>query len=107
LSALTKAKYPYLLSVAGLVLVALAGLYNLIQAFSFRRAFAVRPPAFFHGNTTRTAPLHMFIGRQPFPAMAPVFPSFVTVLGFVMILLGLVWLGVLIFRESGSSKESS
>jgi uncharacterized membrane protein len=105
LSALTKAKYPYFLSVAGLVLVALAGLYNLIRAFSFRRAFAVRPPAFFHGNMTRTAPLHAFMVRQPFPAMAPVFPSFVTVLGFVMILLGLVWLGVVIFRESASSKE--
>jgi hypothetical protein len=104
LSALTKAKYPYFLSVAGLVLVALAGLYSLILAFSFRRAFTARPPAFFHGNMTRTAPLHTFMGRQPFPAMAPMFPSFVTVVGFVMIFLGLVWLGVLILRESAPSK---
>jgi uncharacterized membrane protein len=107
LSALTKAKYPYFLSVAGLVLVALAGLYNMILAFSFRRAFAVRPPAFFHGNMSPTASLHVFMGRQPFPAMAPVLPSFVTIVGFVMIFLGVVWLGVLIFRESASSKEPS
>ena len=104
MSALTKAKYPYLLSVAGLVLVALAGLYGLVQAFFFRRAFFIRPRAFLTANATRTAPPQMFMAYRAFAATGFVLPSFVTVLGFVMIFFGLVWLGVLIFRESGSSR---
>jgi hypothetical protein len=102
LSALAKVKYPYFLSVAGLVLVGLAGLYRLIQAFSFRRVFFIRPRAFFPANAART-PLHMFVGYRAFPAT--LLPSFVTIVGFVMIFLGLVWVGVLIFRESAQSKE--
>ena len=111
--ALTKVKYPYFLSVAGLVLVALAGLYRLIAAFAVRRILVIRP-GFFPGNVTRTAPNiralppHMFVGYRAFPPIALVFPSFITVLGFVMIFLGLVWLGFLMFRESASpSKEPS
>jgi uncharacterized membrane protein len=46
----------------------------------------------------------MFVGYRGFPLFALVLPTFVTVIGFVMIFLGLVWLGVLIFRESSSSK---
>jgi hypothetical protein len=104
--ALTKAKYPYLLSVAGLVLIALVGLYGLIVAFFIRR-FLIRPSVFYPAFARTARPAHMFVARLGFPAMAFVLPSFVAVVGFVMIFLGLVWLGLLVFRGSASSKEPS
>jgi len=101
-----KAKYPYALSVAGLVLVALAGLYGLVEAFFFRRVFFIRPRTFFPTNATRTTPPpHMLMAYRAFAEAGFVLPSFVTLLGFVMIFLGLVWLGVLIFRQSRSGKQ--
>jgi hypothetical protein len=104
MTTLTKLKYPYFLSAAGLVLVALAGLYRLILA-SFIRRPVIRRLTFFPANVTRTVhPSYMFVGYRGFPLFALVLPTFVTVIGFVMIFLGLVWLGVLIFRESSSSK---
>jgi hypothetical protein len=94
-----------MLSAAGLVLVALTGLYGLVEAFLFRRAFLIRPRSFFNANATRPAPPpHMFMAYRAFPATGLVLSSFITILGFLMIFIGLVWLGVQIFRESTPSK---
>jgi len=42
----------------------------------------------------------MFMAFRAFPSIGLVFSGFITVLGFIMIFIGLVWLGVQIFRES-------
>ena len=103
MSSWSKAKTPYLVTIVGVVLMAIGEIYSAVRAMMFRAMF--RPQAF---NGTGGGPGYGYGGYggpRPFGGGGFGFglTNYVVILGLIIVIVGVVWLG-LSLRKSSASK---
>ena len=86
----SEAKNPYLVTVVGVVIMALAEAYGIVRAMMFRAMF--RPGGF---NGTGGGPGQGFSGARQFGGgFGFGISNYVTILGLIIVIVGILWLGI-------------
>jgi hypothetical protein len=90
----SEAKNPYLVTVVGVVLMALAEVYSIVRAMMFRAMF--RPGGF---NGTGGGPGQGFGqgfsgARQFGGGFGFGITNYITILGLIIVIVGILWLGI-------------
>ena len=103
MSGWSQAKNPYLVTLVGIVLMVVGEAYSLVRAMMFRAMF--RPGGF--NGTGGPGPGQGFSGGGPrFGGgfgMGFGLPNYVVIIGLVIALVGVVWLGLELRRSPKSS----
>ena len=91
----SQAKNPYLVTVVGVVLMAIAEIYGAVRALMFRSMF--RP-----GGFNGTGPGPGFSGPRQFGGGGFGFgiTNYLTILSLIIVIIGVVWLGVALRKSS-------
>ena len=95
----SQAKNPYLVTVVGVVLIAIAEIYGVVRAMMFRAMF--RPEGF---NGTGPPPGGGYGGYGGYggPRFGGGFgaTNWLTILGLIILIIGIVWLGMALRKTS-------
>ena len=99
MSTWSQAKNPYIVTLIGVVLMAVAEVYSVVRAMMFRAMY--RPSGF---NGTGYGPGQGFSGGPRFGGgMAFGLSNELLILGLVIALIGVVWLGLALRKSPKSS----